>query len=106
LWISKCLAKFWQISKRRALKPPNFCPNSCFDFKGGWAMNWILVLYFTCLVDCGPLRPGPLTVRPYATQQECMEAGNMWVKPNANPASFACNYVGPKYRVHPEQYQE
>jgi hypothetical protein len=46
----------------------------------------------------------------YATQQECAQAGNMWVKPNANPThsrpSFACNYVGPKYRVHPEQYQE
>ena len=35
----------------------------------------------------------------YATQQECTQAGNMWVTPNANPthsrASFACNYVGP-----------
>ena len=76
-------------------------------------MNWILVLYFTCLVDCGPLRPGPLTVRPYATQQECMEAGNVWLSRNANPtrtvASFACNYVtrpNVLYRFRPEQYQE
>jgi len=71
----------------------------------GW---WILVLYFTCTVDCSKPATAPFTLSPgsYATQQECMEAGNMWVKPKANPASFACNYVGPKYRVHPEQYQE
>ena len=73
-------------------------------------MHWILVLYFTaCGVDCGGHPPGTLTGGFYATQQECTEAGNMWVTPNANPthsrASFACNYVGPN-RVHPEQYQE
>ena len=72
-------------------------------------MSWILILYFTCAVGCG----GPASVTlpfVYVTEQECAQAGNMWVKPNANPThsrpSFACNYVGPKYRVHPEQYQE
>jgi len=33
----------------------------------------------------------------YASQQECTEAGNVWLSPNANPmqavASFTCKYV-------------
>ena len=74
-------------------------------------MSWILVLYFTCGVNCGePISVVlPLT---YASQQECTEAGNVWLSPNANPtrtvASFACNYVtSPKvFYFHPEQYQE
>ena len=73
-------------------------------------MIWKLVVYFTCGVSCGEPAPGTMTGGFYAARQECTEAGNMWVKPNANPThsgpSFACNYVGPKYRVHPEQYQE
>jgi hypothetical protein len=65
---------------------------------------WVLVLYFTHRVGSAEpaTRPGGF----YATQQECMEAGNMWVKPNANPSSFACNYVGPKYRLRREGDQE
>ena len=65
---------------------------------------WVLVLYITCGVGC----PGPLTWPggSYATQQDCMVAGNMIVKPNAKGASFACNYVGPKYRLRREEDQE
>jgi hypothetical protein len=59
-------------------------------------MSWILVLYFTCGVNCGePISVVlPLT---YASQQECTDAGNAWLSPNANPtqtvASFTRNYV-------------
>ena len=59
-------------------------------------MGWILVLYFTCGEGCGwPISLAlPLT---YASQQECTEAGNVWLSPSANPmqtvASFTCNYV-------------
>ena len=48
----------------------------------------------------------------YASQQECTEAGDVWLSRNANPtrtvASFACNYVTrPKvFYFHSEQYQE
>ena len=59
-------------------------------------MSWILVLYFTCGEGCGE----PVSValpQTYASQQECTEAGNVWLSPNANPmqtvASFTCNYV-------------
>ena len=57
---------------------------------------WILVLYHTCRVGCA--NPDSFTLPVvYATEQECREAGNRWVNPNANPAhsvaSFVCNYV-------------
>ena len=67
-------------------------------------MSWILILYFTCAVGCGG--PAPVT-KPggfYATQRDCMVAGNMSVKPNVG--SLACNYVGPKYRSRREEDQE
>ena len=59
-------------------------------------MSWILVLYFTCGEGCG--EPVSVTLpQTYATQQECTEAGNVWLSPSANPmqtvASFTCNYV-------------
>jgi hypothetical protein len=70
---------------------------------------WMLVIYYTCRVGCADPASLALPV-VYATEQECREAGNAWLKPNANPtngvASFACNYVkGPKesYRFRPEQ---
>ena len=59
-------------------------------------MSWTLVLYFACAVGCG----GPASVTlpfVYVTEQECTEAGNEWLSPDANPmqavASFTCNYV-------------
>jgi hypothetical protein len=74
-------------------------------------MSWLLILYFTCGVGCA--EPASVTLPlVYVTEQECTEAGNVWLSPNANPtrtvASFACNYVTPPPKVyfHPEQYQE
>jgi hypothetical protein len=59
-------------------------------------MSWILVLYFNCAAGCGE----PLSVAlplAYASQQECTQAGNVWLSSSANPtqavASFTCNYV-------------
>ena len=75
-------------------------------------MNWILVLYFTCGLDCA--EPASVTLPfVYATEQGCEEAGNAWLSRNANPArtvaSFACNQVkGPKevYRFRPERPEQ
>jgi hypothetical protein len=74
-------------------------------------MSWILILYFNCGANCG--EPVSLTLPfVYVTEQECTEAGNVWLSPKANPmrtvASFACNYVRrPKvFYFHNEQYQE
>ena len=75
-------------------------------------MNWILVLYFTCGVGCA--EPASVTLPfVYATEQGCTEAGNVWLRQNANPArtvaSFACNQVkGPKevYRFRPERPEQ
>ena len=59
-------------------------------------MSWILVLYFTCGVGCADTASVALPLA-YASQQECTEAGNVWLSPNANQmqtvASFSCNYV-------------
>ena len=57
-------------------------------------MSWMLVLYFTCGVGCGA--PGSVALpQTYATEQECIVAGNVWLSPNANPtqaiANFNCN---------------
>ena len=47
-------------------------------------MSWKLVLYFTCAAGCGA--PASVTLpQTYATQQECIVAGNVWLSPNANP---------------------
>ena len=56
-------------------------------------MSWILILYFTCAVGCG--EPASLTLPfVYDTEQVCTEAGNVWLRPKANPtrtvASFSC----------------
>jgi len=56
-------------------------------------MSWKLVLYFTCAAGCG--EPASVALpQTYASQQECMAAGNAWLSPNANPrqavASFNC----------------
>jgi hypothetical protein len=72
-------------------------------------MSWILVLYFNCGVGCADT--ASVTVpRVYATQQQCTDAGNVWLRanPTRTVASFACNNGTPPkvYRVHPEQYQE
>jgi hypothetical protein len=72
---------------------------------------WTLVLYFTCAVGCG----GPGSVKlpfVYVTEQECTEAGNVWLSRNANPtrtvASFACDYVTrpKKFYRHTDRHQE
>ena len=59
-------------------------------------MGWIVVLYFTCGVGCAEPASVMLPLA-YATQQQCTEAGNVWLSPSANPtqtvASFTCNYV-------------
>ena len=74
-------------------------------------MGWILVLYFTCGEGCGwPISLAlPLT---YASQQECTDAGNVWLSRKANPtrtvASFACDSVTrpKKFYRHTDRYQE
>ena len=59
-------------------------------------MSWTLILYFTCGVGCAEPASVMLPLA-YATQQQCTEAGNVWLSPSANPtqtvASFTCNYV-------------
>jgi len=48
----------------------------------------------------------------YVTEQECTEAGNVWLSRNANPtrtvASFACDYVTrpKKFYRQTDRYQE
>ena len=54
-------------------------------------MSWKLVLYFTCGLGCGD----PISValpQTYATQQECIVAGNVWLSPNANPTHTVANF--------------
>ena len=57
-------------------------------------MSWKLVLYFTCAAGCGEPASVALPLT-YASQQECIVAGNVWLNPNANPtqaiASFNCS---------------
>ena len=54
-------------------------------------MSWKLVLYFTCAAGCGA--PASVTLpQTYATQQECIVAGNVWLSPNANPTQAVANF--------------
>jgi hypothetical protein len=72
-------------------------------------MSWILVLYFICGGGAGCRAPAPVTLPlTYATEQECIEAGNVRLNPNANPtvASFACTRTKVFDGSHPERNQE
>ena len=54
-------------------------------------MSWKLVVYFTCGVDCA--QPVSVTLpQTYATQQECIVAGNVWLSPNANSTHTVANF--------------
>ena len=58
----------------------------------GYAMTWLLVLYFTYGYECG--YPAHVSFRGYATQEACSAAGNVWMSPAANPRNdlrgFGC----------------
>ena len=60
--------------------------------EGGYAMTWLLVLYFTCAYECG--YPTHVTFPGYASQEACTQAGNVWMSPAANPMNalrgFGC----------------
>ena len=59
----------------------------------GYAMTWLLVLYFTCGYECG--YPAHVSFPGYATQEACTAAGNVWMSPAANPMNalrgFSCH---------------
>ena len=59
----------------------------------GYAMTWLLVLYFTCAYECG--YPTHVTFHRYASQEACTQAGNVWMSPAANPMNalrgFSCH---------------
>ena len=58
----------------------------------GYAMTWLLVLNFACAAECGSLTK--FTFPRYASQEACTQAGNVWMRPEANPMNalrgFGC----------------
>jgi hypothetical protein len=55
-------------------------------------MTWLLVLNFACAAECGS--PTKFTFPRYASQEACTQAGNVWMRPEANPMNalrgFGC----------------
>ena len=63
----------------------------------GYAMTWLLVLYFTCAAECG--HPTHATLPGYASQEACNDAGSVWMSPAANPTQAVKGFAGPFWVV-------